>query len=197
MGCVINDMARQDAEGPVALAFSEIVPIADAQEMIANTRGESHALCIQVPSLQPVHIEMSFRDAVKEHTWPTELDALITGPMAWCAQLLWQGQFSQLSRQILSYLCAEAQFMNTGLCFKRAINNSTSTTCTTWCKFTLGDFCLISLQHVDCLETPSTGFLPDGAPRKFQDAQGQETQVQGVKKALAVFFSFGADGITL
>ena len=87
--------------------------------------------------------------------------------------------------------------MNTGLCFKRAINKSTSTSCTTWCKFTVGEFSLTSLQHVDCLEAPSTGLIYDGAPRKFQDAQGREIKVHGVKKVLAVLFSVGADGITL
>ena len=55
MGCVINDMVRQDAESPVAPACSETEQIADAQEMIAKARGESNALCIKVPTLEQVH----------------------------------------------------------------------------------------------------------------------------------------------
>ena len=102
MGCVINHMERRDANGAVEPTFAETVPIAAAQDMIAKTCGESNALCNQVPMLGEFHTEFNFTDAVKEHTYPHELEPSITGPMAWCAQLVWPGQFPQLSRQILS-----------------------------------------------------------------------------------------------
>ena len=80
-GTVINHMERQDAAGEVAPALSESVPFAAAKEMIAKARGETNALCIQLPMLEQFHAEFNSKKAVEKHTWPSEIETLINGPM--------------------------------------------------------------------------------------------------------------------